>query len=401
MNEDNNEAGGWACGSLQERELFGEGPNKNGGGPHLCTEESMCSWCSMKEATKVHVCCRGPNGSVGRTGSAPFPDPSAPVEEKKWPCCKWCEMSEEEWEAHREMILLEREDRRQRMEKQVLEDGIALLGSLKNPGLDAHNKSIDLCIASLTDIFNSEEPNHQNCLESVRLYGVVNSPAVYARSIIRVVDTTREHHKNDGEKRIEIWFRGKESGITYRVELIYAQSRANHLASRIDEVLDANSSYPVSDGVLRGFIKATDFLKFQVCRSSKSGWDYLCIDPGEDFGLWPGDSVATLLMCLHDDLNTALEPAMYTLRGSLEEASKLAFLKGKSKISIHRLMAYEVAYNSIKDATTSMPADEVHALVSRIKEKFSDPDYAREEPPAEVDYGLLQDEAWEADWNDY
>ena len=111
--------------------------------------------------------------------------------------------------------------------------------------------------------------------------------------------------------------------------------------------------------------------------------------------------MATLLMCLHDDLNTALEPAMYTLRGSLEEASKLAFLKGKSKISIHRLMAYEVAYNSIKEATSSMPADDVHALVSRIKEKFSDPDYAREEPPAEVDYGLLQEEAWEADWNDY
>ena len=92
---------------------------------------------------------------------------------------------------------------------------------------------------------------------------------------------------------------------------------------------------------------------------------------------------------------------MYPLRGRLEEASKLAFLKGKSKISIHRLMAYEVAYNSIKEATSSMPADDVHALVSRIKEKFSAPDYAREEPPAEVDYGLLQEEAWEADWNDY
>ena len=92
---------------------------------------------------------------------------------------------------------------------------------------------------------------------------------------------------------------------------------------------------------------------------------------------------------------------MYTLRGSLEGASKMAFLRGRSKLSIHRLMAYEFAYNSIKSATSSMPADEVHALVSRIKGKFSDPDYAREEPAAEVDYGLLQEEAWEGDWNDY
>ena len=399
MNEDNNEAGGWACGSLQERELFGEGPSNSFGQQPVCTEESMCSWCSMKEEAKVHQCRNGGFSDLG----ALF----GPVEEKQWeqkqlPCCKYCEMSEEEWESHKQMQLLKREDRRQKMQNQILSDGIFLLEGLKHPGLDAHNKSIDLCIASLTDIFNSEEPNHQNCIDSIILYGVVNSPAVYARSIIRVVDTTREHHKNDGEKRIEIWFRGKESGITYRVELIYAQSRANHLASRIDEVLDANSSYPVSDGVLRGFIKATDFLKFQVCReANEGGWDFLCIDPNADFGLWPGDSVATLLMCLHDDLNTALEPAMYTLRGGLQEASKMAFLVGKSKLSLHRLMAYEVAYKSIGEATSSMPADDVHALVSRIKEKFSDPDYAREEPPAEVDYGLLQEEAWEADWNDY
>ena len=396
MNNDNNVATGWTCGSLEERELFGEGPNKNGGGPHECTEESMCSWCSMKKETEARECrkCGEFAGLATLFGGEEPEEPSV--------CCEYSEMSEEEWEAHREMILLDREDRRKAAEKQYLEDGIALLESLKQPGLDAHNKSIDLCIASLTDIFDSEEPNHQNCIESHRLLGIVGSPPVFARSIISVNETTTDYQKNDGEMRIEISFRGKESGITYRVELIFYRSGAKHLASRIDEVLEANSSYPVSDGVLKGFIKATDFLRFQVSRGSTGGgWDYLCIDPGEDFGLWPGDSVAALLMCLHDDLNTALEPAMYTLRGNLEEASKMAFLKGRSKLSIHRLMAYEFAYNSIKSATSSMPADEVHALVSRIKEKFSDPDYAREEPAAEVDYGLLQEEAWEGDWNDY
>ncbi|MFL2972302.1 MAG: hypothetical protein ACJZ4Q_01275 [Candidatus Thalassarchaeaceae archaeon] len=47
-----------------------------------------------------------------------------------------------------------------------------------------------------------------------------------------------------------------------------------------------------------------------------------------------------------------------------------------------------------------MPSDDVYALVSRIKEEFSDPDYAREEPLSEVDYGLLQEEAWEGEWNE-
>ncbi len=387
MNEDNNESGGWACVSLEERELFGEGRDVHRG-PHECTKEDMCSWCTMKEETKVHECRNPDLVSMALSGL------SGPVEEKQGPCCKFCEMSEEEWEAHREMMLLEREDQRQSKEKKYLEDGIALLGSLKNPGLDAHNKSIDMCIASLTDIFNSDEPNYQNCIYTTTIASVVNSPVVYARSIICVRDITRDHH--DGEKRIGISFRGKESGICYRVEIIYSPTRADNLASRIDEVLDANSSYPVSDGVLRGFIKATEFLKFQVCRTGNDGeWDHLCIDPGADFGLWPGDSVAALLMCLHDDLTTALEPAMYTLRGGLPEASKMAFLKGESKLSIHRLMAYEIAYKSIGEATSSMPTDDVLALVSRIKEKLSDPDYAREGPPAEVDYGLLEDEAWE------
>ena len=225
MNDDNNVAIGWTCGSLEERELFGEGPNKNVGGPHECTEESMCSWCSTKKETEVRECGRcGFEGLATLFGEEESKEPSV--------CCEYSKMSAEEWEAHREMILLDREDRRKAAEKQYLEDGIALLKCLKQSGLDAHNKSIDLCIASLTDIFDSEEPNHQNCIESHRLLGVVGSQAVYARSIISVVETTTDYQKNDGEMRIEISFRGKESGITYRVELIFHRSGAKHLASR-------------------------------------------------------------------------------------------------------------------------------------------------------------------------
>ena len=91
---------------------------------------------------------------------------------------------------------------------------------------------------------------------------------------------------------------------------------------------------------------------------------------------------------------------MYTLRGGLHDTSKMAFLRGVSKLTIHRLMAYEMAYKRIAEATASMPSDDVYALVSRIKEEFSDPDYAREEPLSEVDYGLLQEEAWEGEWNE-
>ena len=37
-----------------------------------------------------------------------------------------------------------------------LADGIARLNEMKHQGLDAHNKSVDLCVAAFTDIFNTE-----------------------------------------------------------------------------------------------------------------------------------------------------------------------------------------------------------------------------------------------------
>ena len=78
--------------------------------------------------------------------------------------------------------------------------------------------------------------------------------------------------------------------------------QSQQVANKIDEIVQANSLYPISDSVLRGFIEASDFLSFQVHREdADGGWDYLCIDPSGDFGVWPGDDVGTLIMCLYDD----------------------------------------------------------------------------------------------------
>ena len=50
-------------------------------------------------------------------------------------------------------------------------------------------------------------------------------------------------------------------------------------------------------------------MSFRVQREDADGsWDYMCIDPSGVFGVWPGDDVATLMMCLYDDLNTAFDP---------------------------------------------------------------------------------------------
>ena len=374
MNEDNNEDGGWACGSEDARALFLFGDFGDG---EECRSDAKCSWCTMQE------------GLIGPQNSP------------------------EEYEERLSKVTAEQEAEVKAANNAYLVDGIAKLNEMKHRGLDAHNKSIDLCIAAFTDIFNMgaddqnqvREDTHfidfSDC-EGFNLSWLVKLPNLYSMTNIRAYDDTSDYDKQRLKKCLSIEFRGKESGIKYKITISYKHHRAEKLSARIDEIVQANSLYPISDSVLRGFIEASDFLSFQVHREDADGrWDYLCIDPSGDFGVWPGDDVATLIMCLYDDLNTALDPAMYTLRYGMEDASKIAFLNGNSKSSIHRLAAYEAAFERIAEATKKMKREAALSLTSKLKSDFSDPEYARDSPRAGVDYEMLQDEAWEADWNDY
>jgi len=369
MNEDNKEAGGWACESGGARALFGE--------EQECRSDAKCSWCTMAE------------GLI---------DPQD---------------SPEEYEERLSKAKAEQEAEVKAANNAYLVDGIAKLNEMKHRGLDAHNKSIDLCIAAFTDIFNMgaddqnqvREVPHKvdfSDFEGFKLSLLFKVPYLYSMTNIWAYDDTSDYDKKRLKKCLSIEFRGKESGIKYKISITYKHHRAEKLSARIDEIVQANSLYPISDSVLRGFIEASDFLSFQVHREdADGGWDYLCIDPSGDFGVWPGDDVATLFMCLYDDLNTALDPAMYTLRHGMQDASKNAFLNGNSKSSIHRLVAYEAAFQRVGKATKKLKREDALSVSSKLKSAFSDPEYARDSPRAGVDYEMLQDEAWEADWNDY
>jgi len=81
----------------------------------------------------------------------------------------------------------------------------------------------------------------------------------------------------------------------------------------------------------------------------------------------------------------------------LDDASKNAFLNGNSKASIHRLMAYDAAYESIIEATKTMPTEDVHSLVSKLKQNFSDPEFANEARP-DLAEAMLQEGVLEGEW---
>ena len=371
MNEDNNEAGGWVCESGDVCALFDV----------RCESDAKCCWCTMKEEHSL-----SPQVQQGY----------------------------EEYLAEKKV---KQEAEVEAANNAYLADGIARLNEMKQSGLDAHNKSIDLCIAAFTDIFNTEVDDQSMVREDGHSADVSDFPgfsegqqvrpcceklpSMWTMTNIWAYDDTSEYDKVNQKKTLSIQFRGKESGIKYKISITYKHRRASKLARSIDAIVQANSLYPMSDSVLRGFIDASDFLSFQVYREDADGdWDYLCIDPSGDFGVWPGDDVATLIMCLYDDLNTALDPAMYTLRHGMRDASKIAFLNGNSKSSIHRLTAYEAAFERISGATKKMKREDVLSLSSKLKSDFSDPEYARDSPRAGIHYEMLQEEAGEAEWNE-
>ena len=372
MNEDNNEAGVWGCESNDVCALFNV----------ECRSDAKCCWCTMKEEQSLSP------------------------------------QVQQEYEVYLAEKKAKQEAEVEAANNAYLADGIARLNEMKHHGLDAHNKSIDLCIAAFTDIFNTDADDQSQVREDGHSADVSDFPGfseeqqvrpcceelptMWSMTNIWAYNETSEYEQKRGKKSLSIEFRGKESGIKYKITITYKHIRANKLANKIDEIVQANSLYPISDSVLRGFIEASDFLSFQVHREdADGGWDYLCIDPSGDFGVWPGDDVATLIMCLYDDLNTALDPAMYTLRHGMQDASKIAFLNGNSKSSIHRLTAYEAAFERIAKASKNMKRVDVLSLSSKLKSDFSDPEYARDSPRTGVDYEMLQDEAWEAEWNEH
>ena len=399
MNKENNEALVWVCESESAKGLFAQMvPTEE------CSEDEKCSWCSLKLECRLQSVCVdvGKNSGYRRgfnvdgKGNPDWPFPGC--KETK---CEYCTMDQNEWEAFLKKKMEERDSEAKATTEAYLADGVARLREMKCNGLEAHNNSIDLCIDTFTEIFNNGA-DEQNSVKTE--WHDLSPPSLYvgatpSRTSIIAYDDTSEWEKADS-KTTAIELRGKESGIKYKISINFKPNRARTLSKRIDEILMANSEYSLSACVLRGFVSASEFLSFKVGREDlDGGWDHLCIDPSGAFGVWPADDVVALIMCLYDDLNTALDPAMYTLRHGLGDASKIAFMNGNSKSSINRLMAYDSAYVRVKELSKTMPSDAIYSLVSKLKEIFSDPEFGND-PSSQVDYEMLQEEAWEGDWNE-
>lgn len=284
--------------------------------------------------------------------------------------CEYCTMGGEDLEKAIEEVL------EKRLEA-TLKEHARKIGLLKCDGLGNHNKSIDL----VTSCFSHILKEHASWVNSL-------TKAQIAKDVIdlRPPSIVMAETRKDEIVELEFKFHGKHSGVRYIVTGLYNPSNASLLAGKIEEIFEADNKYSDSQA-LKAFTEAADFMTFRVSYHDPfdpritGAKSYLCIEGGDDSPcIWPGDNLASVIMCLYDDLTTALDPSMYTLRNELMEASKKAYLAGESKITIHRLMAYHEAYKDISKWYHRMPEEELEEMASAYKSQLSDPDWCSTEP---------------------
>ena len=220
--------------------------------------------------------------------------------------------------------------------------------NLKQPGLEQHNRSVDL----------------------------INT--VWRQIGATILPCTNSSWENPEAFSFSIEFSGRQSGITYSIKVTHDLLAAEIFSKRFEEIESANQ-FGGNEEVLMGFLSAfKDILSFRVRMANPLGdWEHVCIEPSEDgsYSAWPGDNIASLMLSLYDDLNSALAPEMYTLRNYLTSLSRIAWANGDSDIPISRLQAYNNAYSEIESPSLHDYGLSSKELSKLYFQKFSDPQY--------------------------
>ena len=124
-----------------------------------------------------------------------------------------------------------------------------------------------------------------------------------------------------------------QSGTQYRVSVYYQPRYAEVVSKRIDEV-DLNDSEQI--GVLMRPFGA--LLNFEThWHDARDGdWNHICVHERRDrpSNCWPGDALVAMIEALANDLRSALEPEMNTLRHELLRAYPIAFFNGQTPSEI-------------------------------------------------------------------
>jgi len=126
------------------------------------------------------------------------------------------------------------------------------------------------------------------------------------------------------------------SGVLYRISVHFRRQQARLIAKRIEEVdFDAENweedGAPVPIAVLMHAFH--EMMSFDVhwFDARDGDWESICIHGRREKPIvWPGDTLVSVVSTLSDDLRSALELSMNTLRRELCEALTIAWFNNQT-----------------------------------------------------------------------
>ena len=125
-----------------------------------------------------------------------------------------------------------------------------------------------------------------------------------------------------------IQLKGRHSGVLYRIKVTFNPKMARLLGKRAGD-------FVVEEGyLLHPFRNMVEFESFWFDHR-KEDWERVCvIRAGDSDCFWPFDSVVSLMEALNNDLDTALQMGMDTLRKSLIDSYPISWFNGNTDIGL-------------------------------------------------------------------
>ena len=173
----------------------------------------------------------------------------------------------------------------------------------------------------------------------------------------------------------EIRLNGLESGIHYRIRVSYRPRIAQLMSRRISEVdlsdEDAKAAMSIR-AMLPAFQKMLDFDVYWY-DPRKLDWERFCVIPKnrKDSKAWPFDRIVSLMEALNDDLGTALDIGMNTLRKELVESFPVAWFSGQTDPSL-TFDKVSIYVNHLMDLIRTESQDEFEDVSNAFAALFGD-----------------------------
>jgi len=173
-----------------------------------------------------------------------------------------------------------------------------------------------------------------------------------------IVISTNEYY-DPKKHNSAIYMKGRKSNISYKIEINYHPRIANLCAKRIDEISINEENFRI----LNKFI-ISKMITFNVRWYDLRimDWSSICIENESGIMSWPGDIIVSVMNALYNDIYSALDSKMNTLRSTLIEALPVYWFVNKQ--------FYNISYNNI--ALLSESLEDLHYTdVSDSMDEFS------------------------------